>query len=130
MPTGRVVAGTLQRPGHDKGAVVAAYDAPYAGLGPEAKAGARRFPWCLPFAEPEAGNAADQARCFAALPGLGKPVHVIFGDADPIFTADWGRAWAARIPGATFDAIPGAGHFVQEEAGPEIVETFLRRAGG
>jgi hypothetical protein len=79
MPTGRIVAGTLRRPGHDLAAVAALYDAPF----PDAryKAGARRFPWCIPFAEPAAGNAADQERCFRALPRLGpEPFLVVNGD--------------------------------------------------
>lgn len=125
MPTGRIVAGTLRRPGHDLAAVAALYDAPF----PDArfKAGARRFPWCIPFAEPEAGNASDQERCFRALPKLGKPVHVAFGDADPVFPFAWGERWAASIPGATLDRIASAGHFVQQDAPDDLAEILLRR---
>ncbi len=121
MPTGRIVAGTLRRPGHDLEAVANAYDAPFTGQ--DSKAGARRFPFMLPFAEPALAQADLQARDFAILPTLTIPKHVIFGDADEIFTADWGRLWAAQL-GATFDAIPGAGHFVQEDAGEDIVAAF------
>ncbi len=128
LPCGAIVAGALARPVTDPASVQAAYDAPFTDAG-RSKAGARRFPWCLPFAEPQAGNALDQTRCFEALRNWRKPAHLIFGDADQIFTADWGRAWAAQIPGATFDLIPGAGHFVQEEAGEEIVAKFLDRRG-
>ncbi len=124
MPTGAIVAGSLRRGGHDKASVHAAYNAPFASSA--AKGGARRFPFCLPFAEPELGQAAEQARDHALLPSLDMPKHLIFGDADEIFTPDWGRAWAASLH-ATFDTIPGAGHFVQEEAGEEIVATFLNR---
>jgi haloalkane dehalogenase len=125
MPCGRIVAGSLRRPGHDKARVAAAYDAPF----PDAsfKAGARRFPFCIPFAEPEAGNAREQARCFAALERWQGPVHLLFGDADPVFPAASGEAWAKHIPGATFQTIPGAGHFLQEEAGPEIAAAILAR---
>ena len=125
MPTGRIVAGTLRRGGHDTVAVEAAYDAPF--VDAEAKAGARRFPLCLPFAEPELGNAADQQRCFDALNnGVGVDVHVIFGDADPIFTVEWGRTWAQQIPGATFETIAGAGHFVQEDAPADCIAAIRR----
>lgn len=127
MPCGRIVAGTLRRPGHDLEAVRAAYDAPF----PDArhKAGARRFPWCLPFAEPEAGNAKDQQRCFEALPRLGKPVHFVFGDADPIFPFEGAERWAGGVPGATLDRIAGAGHFLQQDAPEELAATLLRRIG-
>lgn len=127
LPCGAIVAGALTRPGQDLVAIAAAYEAPFPGRGRD-KAGARRFPWCIPFAQPGPGNALDQARCFEALCHWEKPAHLIFGDADGVFTADWGRRWASRIPGATFDTVAGAGHFLQEEAGAEIVETFLRRA--
>ncbi len=126
LPCGAIVAGTLRRPDLDREAVRRAYDAPYA-EGGRSKAGARRFPWCIPFGEPEAGNATDQARCFEALKRWPKPAHFIWGDADPIFTADWARKWSAMIPGATLDLISNASHFVQEEAGEEIVAAFLER---
>ena len=41
MPTGRIVAGSLRRPGHDAAAIEAAYDAPFDGVA--SKAGARRW---------------------------------------------------------------------------------------
>jgi haloalkane dehalogenase len=124
MPTGAIVAGSLMRDGHDKAAVFAAYAAPFPSA--QHKAGARRFPFCIPFGEPAAGQADLQARDFAALPLLSIPKHVIFGDADTIFTAGWGREWAKQLS-ATFDAIPGAGHFVQEDAGEDVVAAFLAR---
>lgn len=105
-----------------------AYEAPFL-PGGESRAGPRRFPWLLPFAEPEAGNAEDQARCYEALKRWEKPAHFIFGGADGAFTADWGRRWAGQIPGATFDLVPDAGHFLQEDAPDETCEIFLRRAG-
>ena len=126
MPTGAIVAGSLRRPGSDRKAAFAGYEAPF----PSAlyKAGARRFPFCIPFAEPILGQAAEQARDRKVLPQLTMPKHLMFGSADEIFTEQSGRAWAASLPGATFDAIPGAGHFVQEEAGEEIVDVLLARA--
>lgn len=36
---------------------------------------------------------------------------------------------AAAIPGATFDVIPGAGHFLQEERGELIAANMLERMG-
>ena len=124
MPTGYIVSRSLRREGHDLDAVAAAYDAPFPSV--EFKAGARRFPFCLPFAKPDLGQAEQQAADYAKLPALPMPKHVIFGDADVVFKPEWGRTWAERL-GATFDVIPGGGHFVQEEAGAEIVEAFLAR---
>lgn len=126
MPTGRIVAGTMRRPGHDTAALVAAYDAPFPTYA--SKAGARRFPFCIPFAEPGAGNAADQERCFRALPTLGVPLHLAFGDADPVFTFHWAERWHAQLPGSTLDRLAGAGHFVQDDAADDCIEIVLRYA--
>ena len=126
LPCGPIVRRTLARPVDDPAALEHAYEAPFAG-NPTAKAGARRFPWCIPYAEPEAGAADRQAAAFEALKHWSKPAHVIFGDADPIFTPSWGKAWAGMIPGATFDAIERAGHFCQEDAGEEIIARLLDR---
>ncbi len=125
MPIGRIVAGSLRRPGHDRNAVARVFDAPF----PDAasKAGARRFPFCLPFAEPEAGNAEDQARCFEALKRFPRPVHFVFGDADEVFPFSWAERWHALVAGSTLDRIAGAGHFVQADAPRELVDTILRR---
>ena len=129
LPCGSIVARSLARRPVDLTPIQRAYEAPFAGNS-RAKAGPRRFPWCIPFAEPEAGAADSQARAHDALTRWTKPVHVIFGLDDPIFPGEQGRQWSEIIPGATFDGIPRAGHYIQEDAGPEVVATFLRRAGG
>ena len=77
---------------------------------PDATAGAYRWPWMLPFAQPDAGNATRQATAFDALASWHKPAHVIFGDSDQVFTEAWGRQFAAHIPSATFNSIEGEGH--------------------
>jgi haloalkane dehalogenase len=128
MPTGRIIGLALRRPGFDRGAIQCAYDAPFTDA--MSKAGPRRFPWCLPFAQPIEGNAGDQQRCFDVLTSWPKPAHVIFGDSDQIFTMDWAREWASKIAGSTLDAIAGAGHFVQEEAPDELADVILRRLRG
>jgi len=127
LPCGTIVRRSAARPIADPAALERAYEAPFEGS-IAAKAGARRFPWCMPFAEPEAGAATRQAEAFEALKRWSKPAHVIFGAADPIFTVAWGKQWAGMIPGATFDAINRAGHFCQEDAGEEIVSLLLERA--
>jgi haloalkane dehalogenase len=126
LPCGPIVRRTAVRPVSDPAALEHAYEAPFQGS-VAAKAGARRFPWCIPFAEPEAGAAVRQSQAFDALTKWSKPVHVIFGDSDPIFPPEWGRQWSEMIPGATFDEIERAGHFCQEDAGEDIVACLLKR---
>jgi len=126
LPVGPIVRRTSARTVTDPEALEAAYEAPYQGS-IAAKAGARRFPWCITFAKPEEGSAARQEAAFEALKSWQKPVHVIFGASDPIFTPEWGQKWARMIPGATFDAIERASHFCQEDAGEEIAMRLLER---
>jgi len=123
LPVGAIVRRSCVRPVADVAALEAAYEAPYQGS-VKAKAGARRFPWCIPFAEPEAGAAERQAQAFDALKNWSKPVNVIFGADDPIFTPAWGEKWAGMIPGATFDTVDRAGHFCQEDAVLSASVTF------
>jgi len=104
--------------------VFAAYEAPFPDRA--AKAGPRRFPLSLPFDNPAGGNAVDQARCFDAINAWPGPVHFVWGVRDDVFTEDWGRAWAARFPLATFDPVD-AGHFLQESHGPHVAGLILQR---
>ncbi|KPF74491.1 hypothetical protein IP88_07910 [alpha proteobacterium AAP81b] len=108
----------------------AGYDAPFAGLGNAGLTGARRFPLSLPFVNPEGGAAARQAAIFAQLAGWTKPIHFVWGGADDVFTADWGRAWAARFPQASFDLLPDAGHFLQDTHGAAIAAIMLGHIAG
>ena len=126
FPCGRIVALSMQRSGVDHDEIEQAYEAPFLSGG-ESRAGARRFPWCIPHWEPVAGNAEDQNRCFEALKTINLPSHFMFGDSDGVFTAEWGKQWSDMIPGSTFDSFKSAGHFVQEECGDEIVARFLER---
>ena len=77
-------------------------------------AGAVAWPAMLPFAEPERGGADRQSAALAELGSWNGPAHVLFGDSDPVFTAEWGARFAAMIPGATFGTVEGGTHFVQE----------------
>lgn len=106
-------------------AVRRGYDAPFEGLGSAGLTGARRFPLSLPFANPVGGAAERQAAIFEGLRRWTKPVDFIWGGADDVFTADWGRAWAAQFPQASFTLLPTAGHFLQETHGAEIAARFL-----
>jgi pimeloyl-ACP methyl ester carboxylesterase len=58
------------------------------------------------------------------LGGTAVPTLVIWGEADRIVTPDYGKQYAAAIPGANFQLIPDAGHLPQLET-PEPVATAL-----
>ena len=125
MPVGRIVAHSMRR-AHDNAQVVAQFDAPFTGI--DSKAGARAFPAMLPFSRPDVGGAEEQERCHhALLQWQHCPVHLVFGDADVVFTVEHGQQWAAAIPGATFDRIPGAGHFVQYDAADDCLAAIAGR---
>ncbi|WP_205697709.1 alpha/beta fold hydrolase [Conexibacter sp. SYSU D00693] len=127
LPVGDVLGLARARPIQDPGALKAAYEAPFDTV--ESKAGARRFPWLLPWAQPQEGNAAEQQRCHEALCAWSHtPIHLVWPDVDPIFELEWGRRWAEMLPGGTtLDVISSASHFVAEEAGDEVADVVLRR---
>ena len=104
-----------------------AYDAPFVGLGEGAVAGPRRFPLCIPYNDPVAGNADEQTRYFGVVNSTPRPVHFMWGIEDDVFTPEWGRKWASLIPHATWDDFP-AGHFLQDTHGSRIVSRFLERS--
>ena len=112
----------------DAAAVKHAYDAPFIGLGDEGVTGPRRFPLSIPLHDPIAGNAVEQEKHFAAVNATSLPVHFIWGDADNVFTLEWGKKWHSLIPHSTFDAMEGAAHFLQDSHGDQIVKTFLTRS--
>jgi haloalkane dehalogenase len=107
-----------------------AFFAPFTGLPDAAYNGLRRFPLSIPFDSADNGNAAMQAHCYGALLEWDKPAHFVWGSLDDVFTEGWGRAWAARLRGATFDAIPEAGHFLQNTHGARVADIILRRLRG
>jgi pimeloyl-ACP methyl ester carboxylesterase len=51
------------------------------------------------------------------------PTLVLWGESDGLVTPAYGRAYAAEIPGARFETIPGAGHYPHVEQ----PETFAAR---
>jgi len=110
-------------------AVLKGYDAPHHGLGEAALAGPRRFPLSIPIDRPDDPTAIDGARHFEILKGWTKPIHFIWGGMDGVFTPEWGRAWAALYPHATFDLLADAGHFPQETHGGEIARLVHRHIG-
>ena len=64
------------------------------------------------------------------LPRIGVPTLVLWGASDGIVKPSYGRAYAARIPGATFAEIPAAGHhpeIEQPDAFADHVIGFMAR---
>ncbi|MCS6946312.1 MAG: alpha/beta fold hydrolase, partial [Steroidobacteraceae bacterium] len=52
------------------------------------------------------------------------PVHVVWGDTDRLFPAEYGRRLASLIPGARFSLIERCGHLPQVER-PERLRSLL-----
>lgn len=53
-----------------------------------------------------------------------KPFLVAFTDSDPV-TAGGERKFLERVPAAQNVTIRGAGHFVQEDVGPELAKLMV-----
>lgn len=53
------------------------------------------------------------------------PVLVMFSDRDRVFKADEGRRIAQMVPNGRFTLVPGAGHFLQEDAGEYIAGEMI-----
>jgi haloalkane dehalogenase len=109
--------------------VRAAYDAPF----PDEsfKAGARQFPVLVPVT-PDDPAADANRRAWAALGRFTKPFLTAFSDGDTV-SAGGEEILRERIPGAQgqpHTTIHGAGHFLQEDAGPAlaaVVADFIAR---
>ncbi len=123
LPIGLILKRSIGKRYELSPAIVEAYDAPFPTL--ESKAGARAFPAIIPMS-PDDPGAAEMREAKTALATWDKPALICFSDADPVFPPPVGEALARLIPGARFALIPGAGHFLQEEKGPEIAEEILR----
>lgn len=55
------------------------------------------------------------------LSGLDLPVHVLWGESDGIVDPEYGRAYAASMPLATFTLLPRTGHLPQVETPEELL---------
>jgi pimeloyl-ACP methyl ester carboxylesterase len=49
------------------------------------------------------------------------PVLVVWGEADQMFDQEYGRAYAAAIPGAEFVLLRGTGHLPQIETPDQLL---------
>jgi haloalkane dehalogenase len=106
----------------------AAYDAPF----PDETymAGPRAMPLLVPTRPDDPATEANRA-AWAALATLDLPFLCAFSDGDPI-TAAMEPVLRATMPGAAgreHPTITGAGHFLQEDAGPELAAAVVRLLG-
>lgn len=58
----------------------------------------------------------DVAGMAGRLPGVAVPTAIVWGEDDPFLPSGLGARLRDAIPGATLDVIPGARHFVPEDA--------------
>lgn len=126
LPIGMIMANAARTPWSPE--VLAGYEAPF----PTAahKVGAWRLPLIVPRSPSDPGAAA-MAAVHAALGSWDGPTQVLFADGDPIFSLGAGRRLAAHIPGAgDLEVVTGAGHFLQEDAGPEVAARLVRFLAG
>ncbi|TYP86545.1 haloalkane dehalogenase [Blastococcus xanthinilyticus] len=104
--------------------VVAAYDAPF----PDDRytAGARVFPALVPTSPDDPAAAANRA-AWQELSRWEKPFLTAFSDGDPI-TGGGERVFQKLVPGAQgmpHTTLPGGGHFLQEDVGPELARVVV-----
>ena len=104
--------------------VVAAYDAPF----PSAayKAAARAFPALVPVAPNDPASEANRA-AWEVFKKWEKPFLTTFSNRDPI-TRGGQVKWQENVPGAKGQKhrkIENAGHFLQEDKGPEIAAALI-----
>jgi haloalkane dehalogenase len=98
---------------------LAAYDAPF----PDTSftAGLRQMTALLPLTRNDEGARIGR-RTWKALEQFDRPFVTCFSDGD-LATRGWERVFQDRVPGARgrdHATIAGAGHFLQEDAGPEL----------
>lgn len=106
----------------------AAYDAPYPS--PAFKAGPRALPGLIP-QELDAPGAAENRAAWKVLERWDKPFLTAFSDSDPI-TRGAERLFQERVPGAhglEHATVAGAGHFLQEDAGPALAHVVVDLIG-
>ncbi|NNC78309.1 MAG: haloalkane dehalogenase [Woeseiaceae bacterium] len=127
FPIGRIIqSGTVAELPAD---VIAAYDAPFPSS--KYKAGARAFPALVP-SKPDDPAAPANREAWKTFGRWEKPFLTAFSNRDPI-TRGGDKPWQTHVPGAREQQhviMRNAGHFLQEEKGPElagIISEFIHR---
>jgi len=105
--------------------IVAAYDAPFPSR--KHKAGARKFPALVPITPDDPASDANR-EAWKTFGKWEKPFLTCFSDKDPI-TRGGDKVWQQHVPGAQGQAhttIKNAGHFLQEDKGPELAQLLIK----
>lgn len=127
FPIGRIIQkGTVTDLSDD---VIAAYDAPFPSS--RYKSGARAFPMLVP-TTPDDPASDDNRAAWKVFSRWDKPFLTTFSNRDPI-TRDGERFFQETVPGAQNRAhvqIKNAGHFLQEDKGPELAAILINFAVG
>ena len=122
FPIGRIVqSGTVSTLRPD---VIAAYDAPFPNS--TYKAGARAFPKLVPTTPDDPAASANRA-AWEFFSKWQKPFLTAFSNRDPI-TRGADQAFLELVPGAKdqpHTTIRNAGHFLQEDKGPELAKVVV-----
>ena len=122
FPIGRIIqSGTVTQLADD---VVAAYDAPFPNS--DYKAGARAFPKLVP-ARPDDPASPANREAWDIFRNWHKPFLTSFSNRDPI-TRGVEKRWQIEVPGAAGQVhtkIRNAGHFLQEDKGPEFAQVVI-----
>lgn len=71
-----------------------------------------------------AGTSMNDPSLAHRLQGATRPTLVLWGDADRIANADYGRAFAAAIPGARFQLLEKTGHLPQIETPAQLLDAI------
>lgn len=128
LQVGRLMARSFQREESKTPAIRAAYDAPFPD--PGYRAGAAAFPLIVP-QKPDDPGADAMRRARQRLSRWQKPALVLFSDGDPI-TRGADDFFRRLIPTAREQpeiTVEGAGHFLQEDKGPEIARHIIEFIG-
>jgi pimeloyl-ACP methyl ester carboxylesterase len=72
-----------------------------------------------------AGTSMSDPGLVARLADVALPVLVVWGEADQMVDQDYGRAYAAAIPGAEFVLLRGTGHLPQMETPDQLLPLVL-----
>jgi haloalkane dehalogenase len=105
--------------------VVRAYDAPFPSA--KYKAGARAFPMLVPTTPDDPASEANRS-AWDVFRRWEKPFLTTFSNRDPI-TRGGEKVWQETVPGAQnceHVQIRNAGHFLQEDKGPELAAALIR----
>jgi haloalkane dehalogenase len=122
LPVGFLVSAAVVNP--MAADVVAGYDAPFPD--PSYKAGPRSFPDLIPQTEDDPATPANQ-QAWELLERWAKPFLCAYSDSDPI-TRGGDKPFHAKVPGTIgqpHTTIEGAGHFLQEDKGPELAQVVV-----